>query len=185
MGPVRPPYSRRIHTVPVARTDEDRITLRVGGQTRTELTRRLGEAGVLLNAHAETLLEHPAFDDPEPRVLQVELLTVADLGLPEGGTLPQVLAAGADLGLAPCPLETAPYLRLAMPDQAGAPDSVLSAGRAPTGAVHVVSAPVSEDVEHPKGFYLRVVDGQAWLRGFRCDDTYVWGPEQRVALVRR
>jgi hypothetical protein len=62
---------------------------------------------------------------------------------------------------------------LAMIGQSNAPD--LSAGRAPTGAIHVASEPLSRDVEYPKGFYLRIVDGQAWLRGYRCDDTYVCG----------
>ena len=37
---------------------------------------------------------------------------------------------------------------------------------------------------YPKGFYLRVVDDEVWLRGYRCDDTYEWGPEQRLALVQ-
>lgn len=78
---------------------------------------------------------------------------------------------------------TGPYLRLAMPGQHTAPDSVLSAGRAPTGAVHVASEPVTSDPEYPKGFYLRVVDGRQWLRGYRCDDTYVFTPEQRLAFV--
>ncbi|MHA7281768.1 hypothetical protein [Arthrobacter sp. TMS2-4] len=50
-------------------------------------------------------------------------------------------------------------------------------------AIHIASEPVSEDVEYPKGFYLRIVDGQSWLRGYRCDATYVWSPEQRVAFV--
>jgi hypothetical protein len=68
-------------------------------------------------------------------------------------------------------------------DQANAPNSVLSAGRGPAGALHVASEPVSEDVEYPKGFYLRVVDGQAWLRGYRCDNTYVWAPDQWLAFV--
>lgn len=68
-------------------------------------------------------------------------------------------------------------------DQANAPDSVLSGGKAPTGAIHVASAPVSADVEYPKGFYLRVVDGQPWLRGFRCDDTYRWPADTALAFA--
>lgn len=164
-------------------TDDEGLRLVVGGEPRAELLRRLREAGVLLNAHAETLLGHAAFDDPPATRLLVVRRTVGGLGLCDGGTLPQVLDAATDRGLAPCPLLVGPYLRLALADQADAPDSVLSAGRAPTGAIHVVSEPVSEDVDFPKGFYLRAVDGQSWLRGFRCDDSYVWGPGQEVALV--
>ncbi|GAB3251424.1 hypothetical protein GCM10027562_11480 [Arthrobacter pigmenti] len=68
-------------------------------------------------------------------------------------------------------------------DQANSPDSDLSIGRAPSGAIHIASEPLSEDVEYPKGFYIRVVDGQAWLRGYRCDDKYVWAPGQRLAFL--
>lgn len=162
---------------------EDVLALRVGGRPRAELLHDLRAAGVALNQHAETLLADPAFDDPVARTLRILVRSVEDLGLPEGGVQSRVFAAARARGLELCPLVTGPFLRLAMTDQPDAPDSVLSAGRAPTGAVHVASAPVSDDVEHPKGFYLRVVDGQAWLRGFRCDDSYVWGPEQRLALV--
>ena len=38
---------------------------------------------------------------------------------------------------------------------------------------------LSRDDEYPKGFYLRVVDGRAWLRGYRCDDGHSWSPDDR------
>ncbi len=68
-----------------------------------------------------------------------------------------------------CPPATAPCLRLAMTSQPSAPDSVLSAS-------------LSEDDEHPKGCYLRVVDGVPWLWGFRCDDEHRWPPGATVVL---
>ncbi|GAA5167676.1 hypothetical protein [Ornithinimicrobium tianjinense] len=164
--------------------ERDPITIEVGGLCREELRRALTRAGVQLNVHAETLLEHRDFDHVSASTLTVVRRTVSELGLVDGGTLGQVLDAASALGLEPSPLVTAPYLRLATLDQPEAPDSVLSAGRPPTGAVHVASVPVSPDIEHPKGFYLRVVDGEPWLRGYRCDDDYEWGPEAEVALVR-
>ena len=136
-----------------------------------------------LNVHAETLLAHPAFEAPVGQTLRIVARTVEQLGLEEGAVQSQVFAAARTQGLELCPLVTGPYLRLALMDQTNAPDSVLSAGRGPTGAIHIASEPVSEDVEYPKGFYLRVVDGQAWLRGYRCDDTYVWAPGQRLAFL--
>lgn len=150
---------------------------------REDLITALGDAGVLLNPHAETLLAHPAFEATEPRTVRVVTRTVRDLGLAKGGRQSEVFAAAQDQGLSLCPLVTGPYLRLALGEQSNAPDSVLSAGRAPTGAIHVASAPVSVDVEVPKGFYLRVVDGQSWLRGYRCDETYVWPPDARLAFT--
>ncbi|MHA7242267.1 hypothetical protein [Paeniglutamicibacter antarcticus] len=109
--------------------------------------------------------------------------TVRDLGFEHGSVQSRVFTTARNQGLELCPLVTGPYLRLAMTEQSNAPDSVLSAGRAPTGAIHVASDPPSQDVEYPKGFYLRVVNGQRWLRGYRCDDKYEWAPEQRLALV--
>lgn len=164
-------------------TDAEPLTVEVGHLTRAQLTEKLNAAGVLLNEHAQTLLEHPAFNALEPQTLLVRTCTLEDLGLPEGAVQSRTFGAAKAQGLALCPLITGPYLRLALRDQVNAPDSILSAGRAPTGSVHVASAPVSQDVDYPKGFYLRVVDDQLWLRGYRCDDDYVWPPDQRLAFV--
>jgi hypothetical protein len=48
--------------------------------------------------------------------------------------------------------------------------------------VKVASAPLSDDATFPKGFYLRVVDGTQWLRGFRCDDEYRFAPDDTFAF---
>lgn len=162
---------------------ENGFVVRVGGHSRAELKQLLRRAGVLLNVHAETLLAHPVFDAAEARSLRIVERTVRELGFEHGALQSRAFTAARDQGLELCPLATGPYLRLAMTEQANAPDSVLSAGRAPTGAIHVASNPPSQDVEYPKGFYLRVVEGRVWLRGYRCDDTYVWAPEQRLAFV--
>lgn len=165
------------------RLSGDGILVRVGGHTRSEIKHMLTSAGVLLNVHAETLLAHPAFDAPVAGSLRIVERTVADLGFELGASHSKVFAALREHGLEACPAVTGPFLRLATMDQANAPDSVLSAGHAPSGAIHVVTEPLLDDNAYPKGFYLRVVDGRAWLRGYRCDDTYRWPPEQRLAVV--
>ena len=159
------------------------FAVEAGGQLRTELVRTLSDGGVRLNAYAETLLAHSAFDKPARQRLQIAVLTVERLGLEKGAVLSQVFTAARNRGLEFCPLTAGPYLRLALTDQVNAPDSVLSAGRSPAGAIHIASKPVSADVAYPKGFYLRIVDGEAWLRGYCCDDTYVWTPEQLFAFL--
>jgi len=160
------------------------ILLCVGGVSRTDLRAALRSHGVLLNAHAETLLDHEAFDLRDPVELTVVERGVGELGLGDGGTLQEVYAAAREQGLSLCPPDTGPYLRLAMRAQENAPDSVLSAGRSPAGAVKVAAAPLSDDVEFPKGFYLRVVDGVQWLRGYRCDDEYRFAASDRFAFTR-
>lgn len=161
----------------------DGVVVEVGGLSRSDLVAALREHGVQLNAHAETLLEHAAFDELVPATLRIVDRSVEDLGLSAGGSLEQVFSAARTQGLELCPATTGPYLRLALMEQSNAPDSVLSAGRAPAGALHVAAEPLSEDDEYPKGFYLRVVDGVVWLRGYRCDDTYVYPSDQRFAFV--
>ncbi len=153
------------------------IELRIGGHTRRELVDSLASAGVRTNAFAEVLLADPAFDRAESRTLLVAAREVRALGLPDGGTLPEVFAAASADGFDLLPLEAGPYARLALLAQEAAPDSVLSTGRAPSAAIHVASEPISEDDEQPKGFYLRVVDGEPWLRGYRCDNAYAFPPE--------
>lgn len=158
------------------------LRLHVGGLSRDDLRLALQRHGVQLNVHAQTLLDHPVFDPREPEEVVLVERDLSELGLGDGGTLPEVFAVAASRGLALCPPDTAPYLRLAMTWQENAPDSVLSAGRSPAGALKVASAPLSDDVEYPKGFYLRVVDHLPWLRGYRCDLEYRFAPADRFAF---
>ncbi|WP_200935243.1 hypothetical protein [Leifsonia sp. Leaf336] len=158
------------------------VRIQVGGLTRAQLRASLLSRDVHLNGHAEALLEHPVFDLRDREEIGIVECEVGDFDLRKGGTLPEVFAAARDRGLALCPPDTGPYLRLALTSQANAPDSVLSAGRSPAGALKVAAAPLSDDVEFPKGFYLRVVDDRQWLRGFRCDDEYRFALEDRFAF---
>lgn len=159
--------------------DLERLELCVGGLSRCQLLESLISRGILLNAHAETLFEDAAFDDQPVRLVAVTVRSVAELGLPKGARLAHIFKVAQQQGLLLCPVNTGPYLRLALSDQADSRDSVMSSGRAPDGALTVAAEALSQEDEHPKGFYLRVVDGQAWLRGYACDDEHVWSPEDR------
>lgn len=154
----------------------------VAGLPRAQLVDALHLAGVRWNPHAETLLSHAMFDDVCPATLRIVDRTVADLGLVTGGTLSQVFTAAQEQGLGLCPPQTAPYLRLAWTAQAESADAILSAGRSPDAALTIAAPVLTDDAEVPKGFYLRVVDGQQWLRGYRCDNLYRFGPTDRFAF---
>lgn len=156
--------------------------LRVGELTRQRLVAALDAAGVHRNAAAQTLLEHPVFDAQHVESLALVERSVQDLGFAEGAPLSAILAAAGESGLAPCPAITGPYLRLAVTDQASAPDAVLSNGRAPSGSVTVASVPLDDTDELPKGFYLRVIDGVPWLRGYHATDAHIWSPADRFAF---
>ncbi|MGO4191452.1 hypothetical protein AB4Y67_07260 [Arthrobacter sp. YAF17] len=157
----------------------ERLEVSVGGLSRRQLMTSLTSRGILVNGNAETLLEDVAFRDRSPRPVVVTERTVAELGLPGGATLPQIFEVAQQQGLLLCPVDTGPYLRLGLNGQMESRDSVMSSGRAPDGGLTVAAEVLSHDDEYPKGFYLRVVDGQAWLRGYRCDDEHMWSPDDR------
>jgi len=161
---------------------EEKLELEVGTLTRAELLNQLAAADVGLNDYAETLLYLRDFDQVRAERMSVRFRCAAELGLTGGGTWAQLLAVAASRGFAPLPLRAGPYLRLALSDQLDAPDSVLSAGTPPSAAIHVASTMANASETDPRGFYLRTVDGRRWLRGFRCDDDYVLGPETVLAL---
>jgi len=157
------------------------VRLRLGWLPRAELVDTLQDAGVSLNPHALTLLAGPAFESTEDRTVDVTLRSVGAVGLRDGAVLADVMEAARAHGLSTCPLSTGPYLRLAMRDQATAPDSVMSTRQAPTASITVASdRPGGE--HDPRGFYLRTIDGTPWLRGYRCSDDHLWSPDDVFAF---
>lgn len=159
------------------------LAVLVGGLTRTELLSQLGTSGVNLNASAVKLLDDPVFDSTTAETVQIVECAVASLGLTHGASLTGVLAAAERRGLSLCPPVTGPYLRLVTLSQETAPDSIMSNGRAPAGSVTIASAPLTQDDDsYPKGFYVRVIDGVPWLRGYRCTDDHTWSPKDRFAF---
>ena len=160
----------------------DLLEVSVGGLSRDQLRSALTSRGILVNVHAETLLESELFDREDTRVIAVTERTVADLGRPDGARLSEILELGIQQGLLLCPADTGPYLRLALADQASSADALMSSGKAPDGSLTVASEVLSDDADYPKGFYLRVVEGQSWLRGYRCDDEHVWSAQDRFVF---
>jgi hypothetical protein len=111
--------------------------------------------------------------------------SVAELGLPRGGSFSQVLEQAIAEGLSVCPLELGPHLRLQFTDQAeGLVGYPPSRHRAPPGSVTVASAALADDEETPRGFYLRRMEGVLWLRGYRCGADHVWSPDDRFVFSR-
>jgi hypothetical protein len=158
------------------------LLLSVGGLSRRELLAALRKLGVRLNASAEVLLNSDAFDGQRLESFYVVQHTVAQLGFTDGANLSSIIDTGRETGLSLCPATTGPYLRLVMIDQPTAPDSVMSNGSAPSGSITVAAAPLRNEDDYPKGFYLRSVDGVLWLRGYRASDRHVWSPHDRLAF---
>jgi len=159
------------------------LTFAIDSMSRQQLREALRTSGIATNELAEKLLDDAVFDGVEPRQVTVVERSVAELGLDGGATLPQILSAAHENRLLLCPPTTGPYLRLALMAQSTAPDNVMSSGRAPSGSLTVASGPLHADPEYPRGFYLRAVDGRTWLRGYRCDDDFVWSPLDRFVFA--
>jgi hypothetical protein len=155
-----------------------RRVVHIGGLSEAALLARLREQGVRLNPAAEDLFANAAFrTSAEAREVEVALVTVAELGFAGGATYPQLVARAAECGLAECPLELGPHLRLQDLDQPEA-DAAPPRTRpgAPPGSLTVASTLLDDSEETPKGFYLRRIDGELWLRGYRADFEHVWDP---------
>ena len=150
-------------------------TIEVGGLTKIQILQKFEEDSIFLNEFAVQLINDDRFtvSDKKYNVRTVEI-KVRNLGFPEGATIKQVYKNANKLGLKLCPLELGPYLRLDYRDQ---PEGFLGKpswkNRSPYGAIKIASEVLSEDVDFPKGLYLRKIEGILWLRGYIADDLHV------------
>lgn len=159
-------------------------SIQVGSLGKPDLLAELRRRGVELNEAAETLFAHPAFTTTAgPSSIDTVEVPVGALGFRQGATMERIHQRATELGLALCPLELGPYLRLRLVDQ---PEGSLgyppSRNRAPPGSITVASRPIADDDETPKGFYLRRIRGVLWLRGYRSDAEHVWDPDDRLVF---
>jgi hypothetical protein len=112
--------------------------------------------------------------------------SVSALGFPDGATFAPIVERAAAQGLSLCPLELGPHLRLQRVDQEeGFVGQPASRHRAPPGSLTLASAPLADDEETPKGFYLRRIEGVLWLRGYRSWPGHHWSPEDMLVFTRR
>lgn len=160
--------------------------VRVGGTRKPALLDALEAQHVALNPAARVLFADSRFITTEvSSVIETVELSVAALGLLDGGTSAQLFERARELGLSLCPLELGPHLRLQWLDQPdGSVGFAPTQHRAPPGSVTVASRALSDETDVPKGFYLRKIEGVLWLRGYWCDDENVWNPDDRFVFAR-
>jgi hypothetical protein len=161
-------------------TNTCRRVVAVGGMTKGELLDRLRSNSIALNRYAEMIFDSDCFttSKEKSRVSTIEL-EVQGLGFPQGATLADILATAATAGLGCCPLELAPHIRLQYVDQPeGATGQAARPHQTPPGAIIIVSAPLEEEDDFPRGFYLRRIDGVLWLRGYCAPITHIHAPDE-------
>ncbi|MDN4607243.1 helicase [Sporosarcina highlanderae] len=163
-----------------------RRTVEVGGFTKSQLIHKLKKESILMNELGETLLDDDRFTTSDRKyIVETVEIAVQDLGFLEGGTITQIFEKANQLGLKLCPLELGPYLRLAYLDQPEANLNGHQQHKAPYGSITVASQILTENHDLPKGFYLRRIDGVLWLRGYVCDDTHIWEPDDHFIFVKQ
>jgi hypothetical protein len=161
-------------------------TVRIGGVDKPSLLRSLRLHGVQLNHAADVLFQHRHFTTlGQPHLVDIAYLSVAALGFSEGATYRQITARAIEAGLAECPLELGPHLRMQFPDQLEAPATAPAAIRgAPHGSVTIASSPLDDAELTPKGFYLRRLGGVLWLRGYWSPADHVWAAADVLVFSR-
>jgi hypothetical protein len=139
------------------------LKVAVGGITKADLLVMLERASVSLNDYARVLFADDNFTTTrEARNACLAVVSLPEIGLPNGGVYAEILARAAEHGLVPCSLETAPHLRLNLLDQAEGP------------YLTVASLKLRSDPLLPNGMYLRRLDGRLWLRGYEAGDDVVY-----------
>lgn len=149
-----------------------RYTIHLGGSSRDALRDVLRSRRVRTNAYFDVLWPHVVVD-AEPRALEILVATAATLGLTSGATLDEVVDHVAAKGLAPCPLEAAARLCLALDEPPGG------------GRITVVSPRAIPDEAAPRGFYVRHDADGLWLRAYVATDDWRFDADERFALAVR
>ena len=158
----------------------------IGGLAKAELLQQLERNAISLNESAHTLFASDRFTTAQTRrSLTTVELTVRDLGCPQGATTAEIYARAAALGLGLCPLELGPHLRLQYLDQPeGYWGQPLRQHQAPSGSITIASEPLTPDDDFPKGFYLRRIKGELWLRGYRAGPDHVWEADDHLLFCQ-
>jgi hypothetical protein len=153
--------------------------VQVGGLTKSELMEELQRNAISMNESGERLFASEYFMTSATRysVMTVEL-AIRDLGFPQGATIAEIYARAAAHGLGLCPLELGPHLRLQYLDQPeGYWGQPVRQHQAPSGSITIASEKLTEDDDFPKGFYLRRIKGELWLRGYSSGAEHIWEPD--------
>ena len=160
--------------------------IRIGGMAKEELLKKINEKSIRLNPLAENLIKSELFQMTETKeVINLTEITLEELGMVEGKTgLLDIFERAKEVGLAICLPEVALFLRLSYVED---PESrgFEKKHQTPHGAMTVASEILDGDLEFPKGFYLRKVDGDYWLRGYTCDYEHQFSLDETFIFMGR
>ena len=161
--------------------------VRIGGVDKSALLNEMERHRIKLNEAGKALFAYSGFTTTESiSIVPTVEIAVANLGFDRGAVFADILEKAFSLGLAACPLELGPHLRLQLLDQQEHQnDGSPTQHRAPPGSITVFSPLIAEEEKTPQGFYLRRIDGVLWLRGYWSGPEHIWSPEDHLIFARR
>ena len=150
------------------------IKLGTGLRTADDFRSALKEKGCRISNWANDLLGQPGFTAAtEEMAVDLAVATTAQLtGNPGGGTTAQVFAGANRLGLAKCPAEVGPQLRIQYPDQ-------------PSGEWLLIGMePIADSDGRLRVFSVGRGDSASWLDAYYGYPGGFWSPDRQWAFVR-
>ncbi|KIP75836.1 hypothetical protein SN10_07860 [Vibrio harveyi] len=148
------------------------MKVEIGNHTNAELLQELKDQRIQFNPFALQLFEDQLIQTKQGgQTLSLLVTTPSELGAPFGATLAELLAHAALKGLEPCPLAVAPYLLLQ------------GISLTKDEYITLASLPLAQEETYPRGLYLRKRDDGVWLRGYRCDGTFIFPPSMKFVFI--
>lgn len=153
------------------------INISIGGVTKESLFQRLNEHDIMINPLGEKLLRSELFQvSTERQHILLTEISLNELGFKDGANLLEIIKAAHKIGLTVCPVDVALFLRLDYKQKNTY--GMEKKFKTPEGAVTVISEILNEEATFPKGFYLRKIEGQLWLRGYLCDYEHIFEADE-------
>ena len=149
------------------------VKLGIGLTTADDFRTAIKQAGFRIGDWANDILGKPAFTVSEVEMeLDLVNISVAELGFENGATRKEVYDRAIELGLALCPNEVGPQLRLQYKDQ-------------PRGEWFIVAMePISDSVGDLEVFFLAHRVGGLWLYCGNGHPGFRWVADTRFVFVR-
>lgn len=149
-------------------------TIQLGAHKDADTYRAaLKQSGFRIGNWANDILGKPAFTVSEPTEIDLVIVSVAELGFPNGAPRQKIYDKAESLGLSRCPAEVGPALRLQYPDQ-------------PNGEWLLIGMePISDSDGILRVFNVGHDDYDQWLSSNFGDSSYFWLGDDRWVFVRR
>ena len=150
------------------------IKLGTGLKTADDFSRALNENGCKVGEWAKDILGKPEFTAAlKETEIDLVAILVAELGFKQGATRQDIYERAQELGLALCPAEVGPQLRLQYKDQ-------------PKGEWLLIAMdPIAGSHGSPSVFGVAHDDEGLWLYGYYGNPEHDWSADDRWAFARR